>query len=119
MRDTITHHKTEITCIEALIAERESTEEESSSSEDGPTPGSGSGDPPAQQEQEQEQDDVEMEDVEDASNPPQGMATQTDPTPKEVDEDTGAVGQVDSVTPVGERIVLEGGGTTPITPADD
>ena len=90
VRDNITHHTAEILCIE----ERESTEEESSSPEDGLTPGSGSRDPPAPTQQ--EQDDIEMEDVENTSNPPQGMVPQTNPTPEGAEDVTGAIGGVDS-----------------------
>ena len=60
-----------------------------------------------------------MEDDEDDSNPPQGMATQTDPPTVEVEEDLRAVGGVDPMTPGEEHITMEGGGTTPITQADD
>ena len=70
MRDTITHHTTEIVHIEDLLRGREFTEEESSSPEDGLIPGSGSGEPPTPTPQ--EQDDIEMEDVGNTSNPPQG-----------------------------------------------
>ena len=47
------------------------------------------------------------------------MATQTDPTPEEVEDDPSEVGEVDLMAPQDERIIIEGGGTTPITPADD
>ena len=48
------------------------------------------------------------------------MATQTDPTPEEAEEEElGAVRGVDPMTPGNERIIIEGGGTTPVTPAED
>ena len=83
MRETITSHTEEIACIKNLLKERESSKDDSSSQEDDPTPGSGLGN--------STQDDVEMEDVKDNSNPPQGMATQTDPPTMEVEEDLRAV----------------------------
>ena len=75
VRDTITQHTKEIVHIKKLLKERESSEEESSSPVDNPTPGSGSGNPINAT----QQDDIKMEDVENNSNPPQGMATQTQP----------------------------------------
>ena len=96
--------------IKKLLRERESSED--SSSQDNLTPGSGLGNP-AQQE------DVEMEDDEDDSNLSQGRATQTNPPTREAEEDLGVVGGVDSMTPGEEQITMEGGGTTPITKAND
>ena len=60
-----------------------------------------------------------MEDVEDDSNPPQGMATQTEPPAEEAEEDLSAVGGVNLMTPGEDQITMEGGGTTPMTPADN
>ena len=124
VRDTITHHTVEIVRIEELLRERESTEEESSSPEEGLLPGSGSRDSPAPVQQ--EQDDFEMEDVENTSNLPQGMATQTNPIPEEMEDDPdkteddpSTVGGVDPPSQGDEQIIIEGGGTTPITPAED
>ena len=111
MRDTITHHTEEIAHIRKLLKERESSEEESSSPGDDPTSGSGSGNPTGAT----QQDDVKMEDVEDDSNLPQGTATQTNPTSEEAEEELGAVGGVDLMTPGEDQIIMEGGGTTPIT----
>ena len=111
MRETISGHTEEIAHIKRLLKERESPED-SISEEDNPTPGSGLGNPT-------QQNDVEMEDVEDDSNPPQGMATQTNSPTKAVEEDLGVVGGVDLMTPGEDQITMEGGGTTPITPADD
>ena len=115
VRHTITHNTEEIAGIKKLLKERESSEEESSSPGDDPTPRSGSGNPTDAT----QQDDVEMEDVENNSNPPQGTATQTDPTAEEVEEELGAVGGVDLTTPGENQIIMEGGSTTPITLADD
>ena len=117
VRETITHHTAEIVHIKELLRERESTEEESSSLEDGLIPGLGSGDPPAPTPQ--KQDDIEMEDVENTSNLPQRTATQTNPTPKESEYDSRAVRGADPIAPEDEWIVIEEGGTTPITLADD
>ena len=115
MRDTITHHTEEIAHIKKLLKERESSEEESNSLGDNPTPGPGSGNPTGTT----QQDDIEMEDVEDDSNLPQGMATQTDPTSEEAEGELSAVGGVDLTTPGEDQIIVEGSSTTPITPADD
>ena len=111
MRETISSHTEEIDHIKKLLKERESSED-SSSQEDDPTPGSGPGNPT-------QQEDVKMEDIEDNSNPPQGTATQTDPPTMEAEEDLGAVGGVDPMTPGEEQITMEGIGTTPITQAND
>ena len=57
-----------------------------------------------------------MRDVENDPNPPQGMATQTNPPP----EDNGDNSRSDKdIIIKDERIVIEGGGATPITLADD
>ena len=72
MRETITSHTKEIAHTKKMLKERESSEDDSSSRKDDPTPGSGLGNLT-------QQDDIEMEDVKDNSNLPQGMATQTDP----------------------------------------
>ena len=112
MRETITSHTEEIAHIKKLLKERESSKDDSSSQEDNPTPGSGPVNPT-------QQDDVEMEDVKDNSNLPQGMATQTDPTTVEAEEDLRVVGGVDPMTPGEDQITMEGGGTTPITPTND
>ena len=66
--------------------------------------------------QEEEEHDIEMRDVENDPNPPQEMTTQTDPPP----EATGDDSENDKdVIVEDERIIIEGGGVTPITPADD
>ena len=57
-----------------------------------------------------------MRDVEDVPNPPQGIATQTNPPP-EATEDNSKSDK--DVIVEDERIIVEGVGVTPITPADD
>ena len=117
MRGTIAHHTVDITCIEALLKDCESMEEESSSSGESSPPRSGSRDPTtATQPGHDEEHDIEMRDIEDIPNPPQGMATQTDPAP-EATEDNSESNK--DVIIEDERIIVEGGGVTPITPADD
>ena len=117
MRGTIAHHTADITRIEALLKDCESTEEESSSPGEGSPLRSGSRDPTtATQQGHDEEHDIEMRDVEDIPNPPQGMATQTDPPPKTTEDDSESD---KDVIVEDERIIVEGGGITPITPADD
>ena len=111
VRETIAHHTMEISEIQDLLRERESSEEESSSPED-LSPGSGNPTDATQEE------DVEMEDIEDTSNPPQGTVTETDPTADKAEDELSAVGGIDLVTPGGDQPIMEGG-TTPITPEDD
>ena len=118
MRGTIAHHTVEIARIEALLKDCESMEEESSSPEEGSPLRSGSRDPTTTTQQgHDDEHDIEMEDVGNASNLPQGMATQTDPPP-EVTEDDPEKGEADVIIE-DEWIIVEGGGVTPITPADD
>ena len=57
-----------------------------------------------------------MRDIGDIPNPPQGMATQTDPPPEAMEDDSKSE---KDVIIEDERIITEGGGVTPITPADD
>ena len=57
-----------------------------------------------------------MRDVGDDPNPPQGMATQTDPPPEATGDDSKSE---KDVIIEDERIIIEGGGVTPITLADD
>ena len=57
-----------------------------------------------------------MRDVGDDPNPPQGMATQTDPLPEATEDDSES--EKDVIIEEG-RIITEGGGVTPIMPADD
>ena len=118
VRATIAKHTVDIANIEALIEDCESTDEESSSSGESFPPESGSGDLPAAtpQGREEEEHNIEMRDVENDPNLPQEMATQTDPPP----EATGDDSENDKdIIVEDERIIIEGGGVTPITLADD
>ena len=116
-RSTIAHHTADIAHIEALLKDCESTDEESSSSGEGSPLRSGSRDPTAApQPGHDEEHDIEMRDVEDVPNPPQGMATQTDPPPEATEDDSESN---KDVIVEDERIIVEGGGITLITPADD
>ena len=78
---------------------------------------SGSRDPTAATPQSQEEEhDIEMRDVGDVPNLPQGMATKTNPLPEATEDDSESW---KDVIVEEERIITEGGGITPITPADD
>ena len=117
VRGTIAHHTADIPCIEALLKGCESTEEESSSPGEGSPPRLGSRHPTtATQQGHDDEHNIEMRDVGDVPNPPQGMATQTDPPPEATENDTKSK---KDVIVEDERIIIEGGGITPITPADD
>ena len=117
MRSTIAHHTADITCIEALLKDCESTEKESSSLGEGSPLRSGSRDPTtATQQGHDEEHDIEMREVGDVPNPPQGTATQTDPPPEAMEDDSESE---KDVIVEDEWIIIEGGGITPITPADD
>ena len=117
MRGTIAHHTVDIAHIEALLKDCKSTEEESSSSGEGSPLRSGSRDPTtATQPGHDEEHDIKMRDVEDVPNPPQGTATKTDPPPEATEDDSESD---KDVIIEDERIIVEGGGITPITPADD
>ena len=117
MRSTIAHHTADITHIEALLKDCESTDEESSSSGEGSPPRPGSRDPTtATQQGHDEEHDIEMRDVGDVPNPPQGTATQTDPPPEAMEDDSAS--EKDVIIEE-KRIITEGGGITPITQADD
>ena len=117
MRNTVARHTADIAHIEALLKDCESMDEESSSSGESSPLESGSGDPSAATQQGQEEEhDIDMRDVGDDPNPPQGMATQTDPLPEATEDDSKS--EKDVIIEE-ERIITEGGGITPITPADD
>ena len=60
-----------------------------------------------------------MEDIGNASNPPQGMTTQTNPPPEVMEDDLEVTVDKDDVIVEDEWIVIEGGGVIHITPADD
>ena len=117
-RATVSKHTANIAHIEALLEDCESTDEESSSSGESSSPESGSRDPPAAtpKGREEEEHDIEIRDVENDPNLPQGMATQTDPPP----EATGDYSESNrDIIVEDERIIIEGGGVTSITPADN
>ena len=117
VRGTIAHHTVDIACIEALLKDCESTEEESSSSGEGSPLRSGSRDPTTTtQPGHDEEHDIKMRDIEDVPNPPQGTATQTDPPPEAMEDDSESD---KDVIVEDERIIAEGGGVIPITPVDD
>ena len=64
----------------------------------------------------EEEHDIEMRNVGDNPNPPQGTVTQTDP----LRENTGDNSESDKdVIVEDKRIIIEGGGVTPITPTDE
>ena len=116
-RATIAKHTVVIAHIEALLEDYESMDEESSFSVGSSPPESGSGDPPVATPQGQgEEHNIEMRDVGDDPNPPQGMATQTNPLPEATGDDSKSE---KDVIIEDERIIIEGGGVTPITPADN
>ena len=88
VRGTIAHHTVDIACIEALLRDCESTEEESSSPEEGSPLRSGSRDPTTITPQgHNDEHDIKMRDIGNASNPPPGTATQTDPSPEATEDD--------------------------------
>ena len=117
VRATVAKHTVDIAHIKALLDDCESTDKESSSSGESSPPESGLGDPSAATPQGQEEEhDIEMRDVGDDPNSPQGMATQTDPLPEATGDDSESE---QDVIIEEERIITEGGGVTPITPADD
>ena len=116
-RATVAKHTVNIAHIKALLEDCESTDEESSSSGESSPPESGSGDPSAATPQGQEEEhDIEMRDVGDDPNPPQGMATHTDPLLEATGDNSKS--EKDVIIEE-ERIITEGGGVTPIMPADD
>ena len=117
LRNTIAQHTADIAHIEALLKDCESTDQESSSSGESSPPKSGSWDTLAATHQGQEEEhDIEMRDVGDHPNLPQGMATQTEPLPEATEDNSKS--EKDVIIEE-ERIITEGGGVTPITPADD
>ena len=117
VRSTIAHHTADIAHIEALLKDCESMEEESSSPEEGSPLRSGSRDPTTTSQQgHNDEHDIEMKDVGDIPNPTQGMATQTNPPPKAMEDDPESEKDVIAED---EQIIIEGEGVTPITPADD
>ena len=117
VRGTIAHHTADIAHIEALHRDCESMEEESSSPEEGSPPRSGSRDSSTTTPQgHDDEHDTKMRDVGNASNPPQGKATQTDPSPEAMEDDPE---NEKDVIVEDEWIIIEEGGVTPITQVDD
>ena len=134
MRTTVAQHTADIAHIKSKLEECESTDEESSYSEE-----SGDLEPGAQgpltatlQGHEEEEDpiDIEMEDVGNDPIPPTlseqdddplpvpAQAVQSDP-PHRGEEDWEGVRDDRDVIVEDERIIIEAGGTTPITLAED
>ena len=123
-------HTADIVHIEALLEDCESMEEESSSSGENSAPEPGSGDPPATNPQGQEEEDphdIKMRDVEDDPNPPPSEqdddplpvpATQTGLPPENNGDREDSEDSKDIIVE-DERIIIETGGATPITPAED
>ena len=132
-RTTITKHTADIAHIKALLKDCESADEESSSSRGSIDPEPGTEDPPAitpQDREEEDPHDIEMKDVEDDPNPPPPseqdddplpvpvQAAQSDPPPRD-EEDREDMRDNRDVIIEDERIIIEAGGTTPITQAED
>ena len=113
VKSTIAHHTADIAHIEALLKDYESTDEESSSLAEGSPLRSGSRDPTTIMMRNMT---LRNRDLEDIPNPPQGTATQTDSPPEATEDDSKSEKDVIAEE---ERIITEGGGITPITPADD
>ena len=126
-RTTVAQHTTDITHIESKLEECESTDEESSYSEE-------TQDPPTAtlqgHEEEEDPHDIEMEDVGDDPIPPPPSEQDNDPLPVLAqavqsdphhgsEEDWEGMREDRDVIVKDERIVVEAGGTTPITLAED
>ena len=132
-RATIAQHTADIAHIEALLKDCESADEESSFSRGSIDPEPGAEDPPATTPQDWEEEDphdIEMKDVEDDPNPPPPLEQDDDPFPVPVqsaqsdpphggEEDRKGARDDRDVTVEDERIIVEAGGTTPITLAED
>ena len=133
-RTTVAQHTTNIAHIESKLEECESTDEESSYSEESGNPEPEAQGPPTSTpqgcEEEEDPHDIEMEDVGDDPIPPP-LSEQDDnplPVPAQVvqsdlphrgEEDQEGVRDNRDVIVEDERIVIEAGGTTPITLAED
>ena len=134
VRTTIAQHSADITHIKSKLEECESTDEESSYSEENGDPKPRAQDPPTAtpqgHEEEEDPHDIEMEDVRDDPIPPPpskqdddllpvpAQAVQSNP-PHGSKEDWEGVRDDRDVIVKDERIVVEAGGTTPITLAED
>ena len=133
-RTTVAQHTADIAHIESKVEEYESTDEESSYSEESGDPEPGAQDPltanPQGREEEEDPHNIEMEDVGDDPIPPPlseqdddplpvpAQAVQSDP-PHGGEEDQEGVRDNRDVIVKDERIIVEAGGTTPITLAED
>ena len=130
-RTTIAMHTADVTHIEALLKDCESLDGESSFSGESSAPEPGSGDPTAATPQGQEEEDphdIEMRDVGDNPNPPPPSeqdddplpvpAIQTDPPPKDNGDHEDTEDNKDIIIE-DEKNVVEAGGATPITLAED
>ena len=132
-RTTVTKHTADIAHIEALLKDCESADEESSSSRESINPEPGAEDAPAitpQDWEEEDPHDIEMKDVEDDPNPPPLSEQDDDPLPVPVqasqfdpppgdEEDWEDMRDNRDVIIEEERIIIEAGGATPITLAED
>ena len=133
-RTTVAQHTADIAHIKSKLKECESTDEESSYSEEsGDLKPRAQGPPtatPQGREEEEDPHDIEMEDEGDDPIPPPtweqdndllpvpAQAVQSDP-PHRGEEDREGVRDDRDVIVKDERIVIESGGTTPITLAED
>ena len=132
-RTTITKHTVDITHIEALLEDCESTDEESSSSRGSIDLEPRAEDPPAITPQDREEEDphnIEMKDVEDDPNPPPPseqdndplpvpvQAAQSDPPPRGKEDQEGMRDNRDVIIE-DERIIIKPLGATPITLTED
>ena len=132
-RTTIAQHTADIVHIKALLEDCKSVDEESSSSRGSINPEPGAEDPPATTPQDREEEDphdIEMKDVEDDPNPPPPSEQDDDPLPVPVQaaqsdpphggkEDQEGTRDDRDVIVKDKRIIIEAGGTTPITLAED
>ena len=134
VRTTVAQHTADITYIESKLEECESTDEESSYSEESSDLEPRAQDPPTATpqgcEEEEDPHDIEMEDVGDDSIPPPlseqddnllpvpVQAAQSDPPDRGEEDREGARDDRDVIVK-DKRIIVEAGGTTPITLAED
>ena len=133
-RTTVAQHTANITHMESKLEECESTDEESSYSEESGNPEPRAQDPPTATpqgcEEEEDPHDIEMEDVGDDPIPPAPSEQDDDPLPvpaQAAQSDPPHGGEEDweharddrDVIVEDERILVEAGGTTPITLAED
>ena len=133
-RTTVAEHTADITHIKSKLEECESTDEESSYSEESGDPEPRAQDPPTATlqgcEEEEDPHDIEMEDVGDDPIPPPPLeqdndllpvlaqAVQSDPPHRSKEDREGTRDNRDVIVE-DERIIIEAGGTTLITLAED